>query len=756
MAIDTKRRQEIKEFIKGSLNPDDSGINILEAVKQRRQPQAQPERNSRVPFQADIGGNPLVEGLKAAGNVPSSAFNLVKDLGTAVLNPIDTIKGIGGAAVGGVQKLIPGEQGQEEQFDMLTQALKERYGSLEALQRTATEDPFGFGADVLGVITGGATATGRLPQVNRAIGRVGGAVTKPVSATGRGIGRTAKASTKFGTSQATGLAPETISTLFSKTDEVARAKASGLDRVSLGRKVGEKITERLKELRSTGRAYEPIKKLDTFVDVSPTFIDDFLKGKNFNIKNGKIKATRLSPTRKTADIRALQNIYDNWAGIEKMTPEEFLNFRDDLTELSGFRLASAKTTKVRNLGKELRKTFNKKYRDQISGLKKLDKEFSSEVKFLNQVKKDFLDKDGTLKDAAYGRIANLDKPNRMKMMARMQKIMPDIEEKIQVVRALEDLERSKGIKVGTYTRGAAIGGGLITGNIGIAIVTALLTQPEIAAQIIRALGITSKQLKPLLQVAFKVMKDINNITAPESIIRARVRQYMEDPKVGLSIEDVSRGGSRAPRQQSKVKSTALPDDTTNFSRGAIPENLRPLAEEFGDDAVRDAQRAVREGKTLEGFVEAQDTLFRGGKDLSKSDRQGALFFSKDPQTARDIATERGGVVGEFVNLSQKPLKAEDRFSLFKDLFGEDIAERVVLRQDYSDFPEINKLSRNAFDPSDLEERIFIPELKKRGFDSVELRLGQTDKPEIIVLDPANVKTKSQLTDLFNRVKGGEK
>lgn len=119
-------------------------------------------------FEAKTGEGPVMAGLKSVGNLPSSAWNLTKNIASAVLNPIDTAtglfkvtKGLGeflgrkGLEVAGVEKVAQVPESEEEQtFGALTDSLKERFGSLENLQRTATNDPVGFGTDVLAVLSG--------------------------------------------------------------------------------------------------------------------------------------------------------------------------------------------------------------------------------------------------------------------------------------------------------------------------------------------------------------------------------------------------------------------------------------------------------------------------------------------------------------------------------------------------------------------------------------------------------------------------
>ena len=91
------------------------------------------------------------------GNVVRSGAGLVKDIGEAVIHPVQTVKNLGKTAVGGVEKLIPGQQEYEQNFDALTGFFKERYGSLDAIKETVYNDPIGFAADLSTMLGGGGT-----------------------------------------------------------------------------------------------------------------------------------------------------------------------------------------------------------------------------------------------------------------------------------------------------------------------------------------------------------------------------------------------------------------------------------------------------------------------------------------------------------------------------------------------------------------------------------------------------------------------
>lgn len=87
-------------------------------------------------------------------NIPASAGNFVGDIAQAVTNPIDTVKNIGKIAVGGAEKLIPGQQGEEENFDAVVSFYKDRYVSMDNFLKTLEEDPVGVASDVSLALTG--------------------------------------------------------------------------------------------------------------------------------------------------------------------------------------------------------------------------------------------------------------------------------------------------------------------------------------------------------------------------------------------------------------------------------------------------------------------------------------------------------------------------------------------------------------------------------------------------------------------------
>lgn len=101
------------------------------------------------------------------GNIVKSGANLVKDTLGAISNPVETTKAITNTSLGGIAKVVPGRQAQEDQFDALVSFYKERYGSIDKLKETAYSDPVGFASDIA-TFAGGAGVAAKVGNFGKA------------------------------------------------------------------------------------------------------------------------------------------------------------------------------------------------------------------------------------------------------------------------------------------------------------------------------------------------------------------------------------------------------------------------------------------------------------------------------------------------------------------------------------------------------------------------------------------------------------
>lgn len=101
------------------------------------------------------------------GNIFKSGADLVGGVGSALLHPIQTAKGLGGVALGTAEKLIPGQQGAEKYADAVGSFFKDRYGGASNIGNTLYKDPVGVLADLSTVLTGGGALASKLGTVGK-------------------------------------------------------------------------------------------------------------------------------------------------------------------------------------------------------------------------------------------------------------------------------------------------------------------------------------------------------------------------------------------------------------------------------------------------------------------------------------------------------------------------------------------------------------------------------------------------------------
>lgn len=128
-----------------------------------------------------------------ARNVPGSFAGLVGDTAQAVMNPIDTGKGLIHTLGGLFAKALPGDTISEDAADPVINFFKSRYGSKKAFLETAESDPMGVVADVAAFMsaTGGALRGTRAGQIISTAGRFSDPVGMGLVAT-RNAGRIAQ------------------------------------------------------------------------------------------------------------------------------------------------------------------------------------------------------------------------------------------------------------------------------------------------------------------------------------------------------------------------------------------------------------------------------------------------------------------------------------------------------------------------------------------------------------------------------------
>lgn len=488
--------------------------NSQETTQQATPPAMQPPAEYKPSFEAQQNDGFWSSVGKTVANIPSSAANLGKNLYQIVRHPLDTAKNIGAVGAGAIQagsealfgndpnvQKTQTQLENDQAFNSAKDYFVNRFGGMDKIKQTIVNDPVGFAADFATVLEGGGgmlkgagavSKVDALSTAGRTISKVGETVnpirqalplaSKVVSGTGNLIKKTAG----FATSQATGLNPETISQIIKTPNAFNASEAALMDRGTLANQVKTAIDTRLTALSETGANYQSVRESGAITSIPQKTFQSVLSKYGLKLDDaGKIIRDRASVPMKTGDVSALQDFLDIYGKEGDLNANEFLNTRKAAAAIADF--DTTKSDIANKIGEDLYATLNDVARKKIDGLEALDAQYSPEVKLLKQIKKDYLAPDGTLKDGAINKIANLTGKGKDKVVSRLEQIVPDIKEQVNILKALEGIQVAEGQKVGTYFRSAMAGGGLITGNIP-AIAVAIVAQPSVAVPILRAYG----------------------------------------------------------------------------------------------------------------------------------------------------------------------------------------------------------------------------------------------------------------------------
>lgn len=228
-------------------------------------------------------------------------------------------------------------------------------------------------------------------------------------------------------------------------------------------------------------------------------------------KDGRITSTASSKVREGKDLRALENLYETYQPAfakGSLTVEEFLNFRADLAKLAKFDREVSKSTVLENLSAIMRGEFNTRFRKSIPDLEALDATYAQQISDLQRLRKGIIDKDGNLNFAAINKIANAKGKGKDLFLDQLEEIMPGIGHRIEIQKAIEDINAASGSKVGTYSKsivetGATGGivGGVLTGNIPLiagSITAMILATPSIAVPLLKLYGMNADLVKQVV------------------------------------------------------------------------------------------------------------------------------------------------------------------------------------------------------------------------------------------------------------------
>lgn len=169
--------------------PAETPDSVMDSVVARHMkvPQIKPVPGVAPDTQEGMGwGDVATEAVK---NVIPSAKRAAGEIWDAVSDPVGTAKAVGNVALGGIQKLIPGEQEEEKYADAVGQYFADRYGSMEGFKKSLAYDPVGVLSDLSSVFTGGA---GLAKGLGKAAGVASARAGANLATVGKGLEKAAR------------------------------------------------------------------------------------------------------------------------------------------------------------------------------------------------------------------------------------------------------------------------------------------------------------------------------------------------------------------------------------------------------------------------------------------------------------------------------------------------------------------------------------------------------------------------------------
>lgn len=564
---------------------------LSQNVPQQTQTQ-NPSMQNGTPESPSLGG--------FLGNVVSSGANFVGNVGNALLHPIQTVQNVGGAAVGGVQELGGQQNENTAKFDNLVGYFKQRYGGVDNLLHTAYTDPVGLAADISTVLGVGGGVAGAVSKVGE-LGSVE-SLAEGAGAISKGLGVASELTNP--------LTPivKGAGAVLNKTKDLSDiiANPQSYTPEEIANSSGEKIANdvqsafdaRRAELSDTGSAYNPLRETPTTITVAPNFLDQtFREIGKLNVDDGVISADSHSLIRDVSDINELQRIYNLYKPNflnGKISSDEFLNLRKDLADTANY--SKGLSTNIQSVADKIRTSLNDSYRDQVPSLTETDANYSSQLNNIKELEDDMVYKTGLnkgeLKDSFINKASKAFKTGNTEDLTKLEEIVPGITKRLQIMKTMKDLGNPS-FTTSLVEKGGVVGG-LLSGNIkgaAVALTSIILSKPEIAVPLLRAIGSNMELVKA-------VMANLAKSATISSVGNNAVSQSPQSTEVP---QNTDQSLQQEPLPQQENQSPQIQNDSSSLN---ITNNIEQLAQSKHFDLTK-ARNAGYSDKEISDFLNTQ-------------------------------------------------------------------------------------------------------------------------------------------------------
>ena len=213
----------------------------------------------------------------------------------------------------------------------------------------------------------------------------------------------------------------------------------------------QKLDDAEKNLWEDWRMYKLIKDIKQQYDLSESrnWIKNTLDKYDISIIDGKLDFSD-SQFVKAEDTNAISRAVWllNNTNLSNITPKEYWNLRKKLSALAWFDKWTSKDWEA--VVRQLRHLVDQLAKEKIPWLKKVDEIFSKEIWYLNEIKQWLVYQQWArkweIKDNFYSILKTINNQNRQQMNQRLEKIMPDLSDRVEAINMLPKLLKAYAVR----------------------------------------------------------------------------------------------------------------------------------------------------------------------------------------------------------------------------------------------------------------------------------------------------------------------
>jgi hypothetical protein len=564
-------------------------------------------------FSADVVESALPAGALEQKNLAQKAGGLLFDIGSFAIPSTGVAK-------------IATRLGRATGTALKVGGTAEKVANLA--QKATTLGGISAGEGLLGTAYG-AIQEGQLNKEALTQGAYGAILPVAFAGAGKVLGASGDL-IKFGATKASGLERETVEQIIK--GKVPKEAMEEVNRQALARKVGNALTEEKKALSEIGQSYNEIRQAgEGIARVEMGAFQEVLDKYKVAIKNGKLVRTAETRPMSKNDIDKMNEFFQTYSG--DLDANKFLNARKFLANEGDYNKltqAFGKTDDGAAFARDLRALLNKQADNFTVGsetLGKLDADFSAKRKEITDVYKAIMKGDGTLKPSAYSTVANLNSDAKIEIITALKKYIPDIDEQVRVLKAVEDISRTMNTKTGTYIASILQGGGVLssvaTGNP--AFLLTLLANPKFIIPMLRWYGAVVGKSNAFVQAVMKkilggeALDQAETKFVQETLETATRKSKKLSPKTQPKQKTfLQKAGDRikqeftAPGYTGKLKPGQKIPEGYSTIKTALKDNRGMQATGLSDNLIQEAKKY----KSADEFIKSQQE-----KVLSKFDEE---------------------------------------------------------------------------------------------------------------------------------------